>query len=141
MNGNTATLSANATAHHTKEFTDKKHYILEFNMKAGSSLGYDYGIGIGEDSTSFIGMHFQANTAYFKAKTSSTDNDNNASFNERYQNYVPVKITRNGYNWNININNGELNKNLVTDLDLVNKFFMIRFSWGDMSVKDMILKC
>ena len=136
MSGNTATLSANATAHHTKEFTDKTHYILEFNGKAGSSLGYDWGFGVGEDSTHFVAMHFQNKTAYFKA---CTNNQNNASFSKRYQSYVPIKITRNGNQWNININNGELNKDLVSDVEIPNKFFMLRFSWSDMSIKD--LKC
>ena len=136
MSSDTATLSANATAHHTQEFTDKTHYILEFMGKAGSSLGYDWGFGIGEDSTHFVAMHFQAQTAYFKA---CTNNNNNASFNKRYQSYVPIKITRNGNQWNININNGELNKDLVSDVEIPNKFFMLRFSWSDMSVKDMKL--
>ena len=136
MSSDTATLSANATAHHTQEFTDAVHYILEFNMKTTSSPGYDEGFGIGEDSSHFVAMHFQAPTAYFRA---STNNQNNASFNKRYTTYVPVKITRDGNNFNININNGELDKDLVADVEIPNKFFMLKFSWGDISIKDMKL--
>ena len=138
MSSDTATLSANATAHHTQEFTDADHYILEFNMKTASSPGYDEGFGIGEDSSHFVAMHFQAQTAFFRA---STNNQNNASFNKRYTSYVPVKITRNGNNFNININNGELDKDLVADVEIPNKFFMLKFSWGDISIKDLVLKC
>ncbi|WP_458454197.1 Ig-like domain repeat protein [Methanobrevibacter sp.] len=138
MSGNTATLSANATAHHTKEFIDKTHYILEFNMKTASSPGYDYGFGIGEDSTNFAAIHWQANTCYIIAKSNS---NNNVSFNKRYTNYVPVKITRNGNEFNFNINNGEINRTVIADVEIPNKFFMMKFSWGDISIKDMVLKC
>ena len=137
MSGDTATLSANATAHHTKEFTEKTQYVLEFDMKTASSPGYDQGFGIGEDSTHFCAMHFQAQTAYFK---SSTNNQLVQSFHKRYTSYVPVKITRNGNDFNININNGELNKDLTADVEIPNKFFMLKFSWGDISIKNLRIK-
>ena len=134
MSEDTATLSANATAHHTKEFTEKTQYLLEFDMKTASSPGYDQGFGIGDDSSHFVAKHFQAQTAYFRA---STNNQNNTSFNKRYTSYVPVKITRNGNNFNININNGELNKDLTADVEIPNKFFMLKFSWGNISIKNL----
>ena len=130
VSGDVATLSATAHVWNTKEFIEGTQYILEFNIVTAGYPGYDFGVYVGENSANCIGFNFQANQ--WKPYPGT-----NVNFQKRYTSYVPVKIIRNGNNWNIDINNGELSQNLISNSTIKNMISMVKFSGGTMSIKNL----
>ena len=130
VSNNIATLSATAHVWNTQEFTEKQDYILMFDVVNAGYPGYDWGFYIGDSKDACVGVNFQYSKAGFLPS-------GNISFNTRYTSYVPVIITRHNENWNININNGQINQDFTYTGEILNKLSMVKFSGGNMSIKNL----
>ena len=91
-------------------FTNTNNYTLTFDWKM--SRGYEGGFVMGDESD-YWAFSQQTSQAVVQHGSGSNDSGGGDSYqvvqsSQRFTDYVPVVITRNGDNWTIDINNGTL---------------------------------
>ena len=110
VNSNELRGSASLICMNNDTFTDSNHYILTFDWKM--SRGYEGGFVMG-DENDYWAFSQQTSTAPIQHGSGSNDSGGGDSYqviqsSQRFTDYVPVVIERDGNDWTVDVDNGAL---------------------------------
>lgn len=117
VNSNELRGSASVICMNNDAFTDSMHYTLTFDWKM--SRGYEGGFVMGDESD-YWAFSQQTNFAVVQHGSGSNDSGGGDSYqviqsSQRFTDYVPVVITRDGDDWTIDVDNGGLEFSFTAD--------------------------
>ena len=139
VNSNELRGSASVICMNNNTFTDSKHYTLTFDWKM--SRGYEGGFVMGDESD-YWAFSQQTSQAVVQHGSGSNDSGGGDSYqsiqsSQRFTDYVPVVITRDGDDWTIDVDNGGLEFSFTADHS---NRFGIRVWSGYCYVKNLKIK-